>query len=611
MNKIKNFIEANKDMTVQIVDSVSYNQTDVITDIYRSINTKFENDTWKDGTSKTYFDLSKVMSTAIKMPTDLDTKDLGMHAENKEAVGMVSLVRGAVKNHLKNAGYNEKFNHVKDELIDFGHIILKKTKEGTETVDLRMIIRQADIMDIQKATPAEMHPYSWEEMLQRKHKYTKNGWKEVKILKEKMEKDGLTEFLVYEWWTQDEFDGQFTKGCIEYLDRSKYEPDDAKKREDWNPQVELRRYKTPWTIPIKNGAKKRRLEKEGYLIDGELPMYPYDEQRFVTVKGRWLGAGVYEITAPLREAYNQTMNNKLHYDEVYGKGLFLHTKGQGGKSLTQAALTALENSGVVELQNGAELSQLRLQSLTSDFIVSADKFFEFARQLLGLTAQGTGEELPASMSATSAMINQAKAKTLYDYVLEQQGLLWQRWFSNFELNDIMEDMDAQKWIKIEGNERDIREIIEPFAENYLNMKLKEQLPVMMATGQIDPQMQLKDEIIKDTKEELVSQILKKKSIFVEFTKKLVKNASFFMEFYVTAESFNKIERLKTLVQLKADAMVNPNSSLSVEAIEEEILDITGVGINRFKKDKDLELLPPLAPMKDVPQQQLPQITPPQ
>jgi hypothetical protein len=431
-------------------------------------------------------------------------------------------------------------------------------------------------------------------MLERKERW-KDNWDTIERLRLKMLGTSSNTFSVYEYWTIDEFDGQVTKGFINYLDVQLLEPEDSDDSSVWQPQLELEREKTPYTVPVKNEKLKKELKKQKFLIDDEMPVYPYSEQRLFEIKGRWNGAGVYEITAPLRRAYNRTMNNKIHYDEIFGKGLFLHTKGMGGKALTQAALQALENSGVVELQNGASLEQMRLQSLTTDFIVSADKFFEFARQLLGLTAQGTGEELPASMSATSALINKQKSKTLYDYVIEQQDILWSNWFSEFELNDIMEDLTSKKWVKIEGNEQELREIITPFARNNINNEINKQTPALMAAAKLPPMPQIPQEDIDATEKEVVDDILENESVFVEFTKELVKQSQFYLEFYISGEGFNKIERLKTLTQLKSDAMVNPNSTLDVGAIEDEILDIVGVGISRFKKAPEAQLLPPLAP----------------
>lgn len=601
MSKFTNFLQTNEQMICRITSDVSYNISDVIRDDYRAINQQFKEDKFSDGTNKEYFNVSRVYATAIKAPTDIDTKDLGVHSEIKEALNAIGVIRGVLRHHLKVNDYGTLFNQVRDELIDFGHVILKKTKDGTRIVDLRNVIRPAHIMDIQKSGICEKHQYSYQDMLERKARWAEH-WEDIERLWEKMQVTGDNTFTVYEFWTIDEFDGQITKGFINYLDNQVAKPDEKSQEfQFWAPHIELEREKTPYTIPVTNEKQRKALEKQGFLIDGEMPMYPYDEQRFLEIKGRWKGAGVYEITAPIRRAYNKTLNDKLHYDDTYHKGLYVHTKGVGGKSLTQAALNALENSGVVDLQQGASLEQLRMNALTTDFILSADKFFEFGRQLLGLTAQGTGEELPASMSATSAAINQQRSKTLFDAVIEMQSLLWKRWFANFELSDILENLTYKKWVKIYGDENELREALEPFVTNYLYSEInkKQKNRELGRAGILTPTIAKED--LEATKNDIFDRIINKAGTFIEFTKELAKQSQYYLEFYVNNESFDKINKIQTLMSLKADALTNPNSGLNPAEIENELLDLLNLDPNRFKKDENMQLQPPVAPAPQVPQ----------
>lgn len=586
MNKTQIFLDENKDMEVTIVNGASYRIADVIDDCYRAVNGQFLTPDWSDGMKKEYFDVSRVMAVNIKDGTDIDTKNIGVQGENQEGIQASGLIREVIKNHLKVEDYATLFNDVRDELVDFGHVQLEKTSEGTRTVDLRNIIRPAHILDVQKSGQVIKHEMTYFDMLKKKDEWAA-GWDEIEALYEKMKATGKSTFLVYSHWCIDEFDGQTTKGCIVSLDRELLEPKEEHERAQWSPVFELARYKTPWTSVIHNEKLKQKLEKQGFLIDGEMPEYPFLDIRFVTVKGRWMGAGVYEITAPIRRAYNRTMNIKLRHDEIKTKGTFLHTKGLNGKSLTQEAINALESTGVVELQNGAKLEQLRIESLVYEFITTADKFFEFARQLLGLTAQGTGEDLPANMPATTAVINQNRANTLFDRVLEIQGNAWKVWFSKFELRDIMDNLTMKKWAKIQGNYDDIKEVLEPFVDNYLNMKLADSLPKNIPlAAQLGIKQQIPKEVLNEAKESLMQRLIKSNTAFVQLTKKIVQQADFFMEFYITNESFSKSARIQELQALRADALTNPASSLSPKKIEAEILNNIDLDMKRFEKSKE-------------------------
>ena len=582
MSRTTAFLDENQDMQVTIVPGAYYNIGNVISDVFRAVNSQFLTSTWSDGMPKEFFDVSKVMAINIKHGTDLDTKDISIEAENQQAIGVVGVLKPIIQNHLKVEDYASLLNSVRDELVDFGHVILKKTSEGTETVDLRNVVRPAHILDVQKGGLIEKHEWTYSDMLQRKSKFDK--WEEVETLWEKMKTQGLSTFQVYEHWLIDDFDGQVTKGVIMSLDREIMKPEDGSEPSDWDTTVELSRTKTPYTKPIADIQKKKELEKSGFLIDGEEPLYPYEDIRFVTVKGRWLGAGVYEITAPVRRAYNRTLNVKLRYDEIQTKGTFLHTKGINGKSLTQEAINALESTGVVDLQNGAQLEQLKIQSLTNEFINSADKFFEFARQLLGLTAQGTGEDLPANMPATTAVINDNRAKTLFDSILETQGIAWRNWFSDFELDDILDNLSAKKWAKIQGSEEDLIEVITPFAIKYL--KMDQRFQNMVSLGRELKIMEAVQPAIDKVQKELVKDNIMNGTAFVSFKKSFLKNAQFFIDFVITNEASDKQAEIVEMQALHDKALINPASSLSPAKLEEGILNKINQDAKRFKKTKE-------------------------
>jgi len=582
MSRTTAFLDENQDMQVTIVPGAYYNIGNVISDVFRAVNSQFLTSTWSDGMPKEFFDVSKVMAINIKHGTDLDTKDISIEAENQQAIGVVGVLKPIIQNHLKVEDYASLLNSVRDELVDFGHVILKKTSEGTETVDLRNVVRPAHILDVQKGGLIEKHEWTYSDMLQRKSKFDK--WEEVETLWEKMKTQGLSTFQVYEHWLIDDFDGQVTKGVIMSLDREIMKPEEGSEPSDWDTTVELSRTKTPYTKPIADIQKKKELEKSGFLIDGEEPLYPYEDIRFVTVKGRWLGAGVYEITAPVRRAYNRTLNVKLRYDEIQTKGTFLHTKGINGKSLTQEAINALESTGVVDLQNGAQLEQLRIQSLTNEFINSADKFFEFARQLLGLTAQGTGEDLPANMPATTAVINDKRAKTLFDSILETQGIAWRNWFSDFELDDILDNLSAKKWAKIQGSEEDLIEVITPFAIKYL--KMDQRFQNMVSLGRELKIMEAVQPAVDKVQKELVKDNIMNGTAFVSFKKSFLKNAQFFIDFVITNEASDKQAEMANLELMKQSALTNPASGLSPKKIEAEQLSKMSLDIKRFEKSEE-------------------------
>ncbi len=581
---IQQYISLYKDGTVQITKDISYNLTDVIEDNYLAINAKFKDPLFSDGVEKEYFDPERVMSTRLKASTDIDTKDAQIHAENELTIKLSPLLRGLFRYRLKTEDYGTLFNDVRDELIDQGHVIIKKVENKTEIVDLRNVIRPPHILDIQKGGVVERTYLTWDEVLANKKDWKEN-WADIEALKEKMKQEHKHLFTVYEHWTMDDFKvekkDKFTKGCIKYLDRSLMSPEQDN---DWNPYLELDRFASPFKEKVRSKSRLKKLREQGYIgkNEEEEPIYPYEEARFITLRGRWLGAGVYEILRPIGKAYRRNMNNKIRFDEINHKGISVHTRGDvKGKGLTQEALQALQYGGVVGIKAGERLERLNFGSLIGEFLASADKFMELARMELGITVTATGEEVPANMPATTSAINQNIAKTTYDVIIEAQSLLWKRYFSKFELASMLEDITLEDWSKIEGDQIELEELEEPFIENLIN----ESIPKAVEAGTFVPQSSaLPPEEMGRVKEAVKIKRREMQGVrFAQVKNDIIKDADFFIEFYVNNESFDRINKIRELQILKQEAIANPTSSLSAERLEEEILDLMNLSSKRFKK----------------------------
>jgi len=619
--KINDYITNYQNGTVQISSGVSYKLKDVIDDNFLSVNAMFSEPNFSDGTEKEYFDIGRILSVRLKASTDIDTKDIQMVADNSPAVGISNLLKGAIRHQLKVQDWGEKFNQVRDELVDMGHVIVKKVNNETKIVDLRNVVRPPHVMDIQESGICERVFMTWDEVLANKNNW-KAHWDDIETLKEKLEKENKTYFTVYELWTMDDFEvnggKKFTKGCIVYLDRSLLEEDSDNSVDSWSPYIELERYATPEKEKIRSKKQLKQLREQGYIgkNEDEEPIYPYDEQRFITLQGRWMGVGVMEVCRPLQKAYNRNMNNKMRFDELNHKGVTVlnRTAVGKGKSLTQDALNSLEYGGVVAIKNDETLQRLNFGNLIGEFLQTADKLYELARMMVGVTAQGTGEQLPASMPAPTAVINQQVAKTTYDVVIEQQSLLWARYFRKFELKSILDDITLEEWAKIEGDPRDLEELEESYIDNLAKDRITKALQnnpeaknyILREYGW---RSDFPEEELERIKEAIRQDRNKMGGIrFAQMKKDVIKDAEFNIAFYVNNESFDKISKIKELMYLRQEALVNPNSSLSAEQLEEAILDLMNLSGKRFKKtEKEKQALIEAMQQQQASQQQAPEV----
>lgn len=612
---ITSFISNYSQGTVVLSPGVSYSILDVVNDNYRRFNRKFESPYFADGTEKIYYPLSYIMARTLFENTDIDTKDLQLHSETFEGSDLVALLKPAVKQYLKDTDYGETLNLMRQDLINMGHLITKEVDNETKIVDLRNIIRPPHMMDIQDGSVAERILMTYEDLLSHKDEWT-DHWEDIEEMyslmcgnfttKEVGEGLGAklvlttpsgktydssalfgqetTYFVTYEYWTRDVFkvNGKdiITKGCIRYLDRSILHPHDDGDAVGWTPNVELERFASPYSEHVVSKRKREALRKQGQLTkNDEVRIYPYEEQRLITIPGRWMGVGIYEITSGAEEQFNEILNNKRRMDQLQHKGIYVHRLPSNGESsgLTQEFITSLTTGAVLTVEQDEDFQRLNLGSMVQDFILSADKVFELARQISGVTAQGTGEDLPASTTATIGVINQQKAKTTFDIVVEQQSLFLRRLFTKFKLKSIIEDLSLGEWINIVGDPMELNTIEDVYVKNYVYSKVQER----MESGQLVMPGDV-EKLVEAVKQERARRGFRP----VQFSKEVLKNIRMKVEFVITNESFDKLNRVRELQQAIQNAIMDPNNTLSITRMQEEVLDLLNLSGRKYRMTEE-------------------------
>ncbi|MFA6295522.1 MAG: hypothetical protein WC666_03845 [Candidatus Paceibacterota bacterium] len=578
--EFRTYIDQYQEGIVQITPQVSYSLRKVIENNVRLMNGQFEEPYYDDGTRKLFYNIGYIMASTIYKNTDLDTKDIGIRSLTPTSMELIGLYRAAVKANMKNLGYDQFMNDSRWELINQGHVISKEVKGESKLLNLQNIIRPAYSEDIQKDGIMECTLLTWDDMLQHKEDWADN-WDMIEELYGRMQSDGIFYFKVYEWWKMDKFmvngKEQLTKGCVKYIDSTLLT--NTLKNEQpstWQADYELERFATVTTRPIYDKIKKKNLKKQGYLINDEEPIFPYEEQHFIKIRGRWMGMGVYELMAGVQEQYNEIMNTKRRYDELNHKGIIVHKQPSFGeqRTLTQEFIENLSTGAVIDVSGDEDLQRLDMGNLTIDFLTSADKVFEFARQLTGITAQGTGETLPSSTPATIGVINQQNSKTTFDVLIEQQGIYFKNVFENFKLKQIIEHMDAQEWTSIMGSPEDLNELEELFIENLAYERISAAV--------------MRGEYVKDEEVDMLVEAIRMErqkqggNRFAEIKKQMVKNIPVSVEFYITNESFDKNIKVQNMLQM----LNNPLYTGSRTRLEEEILDLLELSGRRYKKTDD-------------------------
>jgi hypothetical protein len=564
--KVSDFISRNSNGTVYITDKVSYNLKDIIEDNHRLYNSQYEQPLDNTGLEKIFFNIGWIMYRTVFYSSDIDQKDLQMRATNPNAVGGVALVRMAVENYLSRIHFGKTMDEIRAYMIAHGTAITKVAHGEPMLVDLRNVIRPPHIENIQDSGVCERVYYSYEEMMEltvddAAKEYIHEMW-------ERMQKENIYMFPVYEFWHQFEINGKLQKGCQRWLDCEMLMAENQQTNQTmWEPYCFLDEFKTPY--------KKRRTSRAMTKKFGEYEdIYPYMQMNFIDVPGRWLGFGTFELLKGLQVYYNEKWHLYRKKDILDLRGIFKHQKGVSNASLEQRFLDAMETGAFIDLEQDENIERLIIDMKTGEFVASIDKIMELARQIIGVTAQGIGQDMPSTTTATVGILNQKSQQTTYDYVIERCSHGFTALFEDFYMATILEEISEEEMFQIVGDPSELRELDNHFIENQVNTMAHE---FKMQNG-FYPQAELVDSWRDEmkSKQETFGDMR-----FAELKKDVIEAIPFTIQFYVNNERFDKGVMIQNLTNLKQSGTFTG----SMEKLDEAILDLIGLSGRQFRKTK--------------------------
>lgn len=570
--KIADYIAYYADGQVEVSPGVTYNLTDIINKSHRLLHAKFETATREGDFDPIFYRIAWVVHRTIVMASDIDLKDLNMYAMNPNAIPLIGLTKMGVRSHLLRTYFGKFVDKVLSEMSWFGTSITKRVNGQVETVDLRNIVRAPHIKDIQESGLAERQFLTLDEVRAKSW----GNMDEVKEMFELLEKDGEHLLPIIEWWTFDDElyeEGhpkykklkKYHKVCKVYLDRSNNVPTSSKEAAEWDPFIELDCFITP--------EKKRRTSSKLREKLGEYEeMFPYEQADFFDAPGRWLSFGCGELLSGLQEHYNEKNNLYRKKDILDLRGIFVHKYTNNSNSLTQDYLDNLDTGTVLSMSTEEDFQRLVVDMKTSEFIATTDKLYELARLIMGISAQGTGEDLPSSVSATASVINNQSQQTTYDFVRERMHHYLVKLFMDGYFDDIIGEMTEEDMVVVLGDPREFEEIDKYFINNLVNYKVLQ--------WKEDTGMYPTEEEVTALKEKLAMDIKGHGNMrFAELKKELIGKAGYIIEFAVNNEGFDVGRKVQNLLQLKND----PSFTGSREAIDAEIMQLMNMNPNMYRK----------------------------
>ena len=391
--KVSNFITEHEEGRVQVSSDISYSTKETINDIYRLYNGFFKVKTDSSGLEKVMLNIAWIVYRTLFYGSDVDTKDMQMRSLNGYGTKILSILRMATVSHLNRSGFGDFIDDVRSDLAVFGSVLIKIVDGKPTTVDLRNAVIPPHESDVQKTGLAERQLWTFDECLARKDEW--KNWKMVEELFKSLEKNGgIPQVKIVEFWNKKIEAGEEKKVCTRYIDLSDVDTKTFDEPSSWETHVELEEFDSP--------HKRRR--QTAYLRKkyGEYEqLYPYIYFQFIKVKGRGLGKGVFEMLFGVNGLYQEVWHNGRKLLNLSLKGIFVHKVAAGERSLEQQFLNNLDTGAAVQIGTDEDLTRLGIDPQGSSVLSITDKLFEIARQIVGITAQGAGQDMPVSYTHLS------------------------------------------------------------------------------------------------------------------------------------------------------------------------------------------------------------------
>jgi hypothetical protein len=232
-----------------------------------------------------------------------------------------------------------------------------------------------------------------------------------------------------------------------------------------------------------------------------------------------------------------------------------------------------------------DLQRLIIDTKSVEYINNVDKLYELMRLVMGVTAQGTGEELPASTSASGIKANFATQQTTYDFVRERMHHFLTALFQNGYFEDIIDEIDEQEMVAIIGDPKELAELDRDFIENVVrqnSVKRYKEMEKLKGDVTWAEVQQLEDLEQAEIDDAMVRFAQNGDTRWAEIKKSIMKSVPHTVEFYVNSEGFDKQSKIENYQKMLAD----PTFTGSRKAVEDAIYDLMGENPRQFDKTEE-------------------------
>lgn len=548
--------EARRYLTQEVVDEVKkYEQeqfwiTDKIALNMREAVKQFRKNYWGiydkptdevTGKEKMWVPLTQMLVDAVRKGVNFGPKDVRFRSNKTAFSHFTYLVRGFVHRWLS----RNYFNHAIDQAVFTaavdGTAVWKTYRDGkniiTKDVDLLNVYIDPTTDSIQEAyrfteripmTESEVRGMDWENI-------------DAFVTEDELEKegDGAAKIQgeygdVYESW------GKFNKAMV-LSAAGLGEIED--KGEEIEAHIVISGIDTG-TVVFHLAEENKETDNNGNIIK------PYEELWFVKVPGRWYGKGIAETTLSLQEWINLVVNIRIKKNTLAQLGLI---KIRRGSKVTQQMLQNLVSKGVIEVANMDDIDNMRVDESGESSYRDEETARRWAQDVTAVFDASLGD-MPASTSATGAVIQDRQQRSAYQLIAESVEYFVQRWLDRHFLKKIPVIASRSEVITLFNDFDDIKKVRENIVATMAMNELKKS-SVVPSDEEIDAAMRRAERKLEDQKD-----------LFIDLVEDIITDG-LATEVFMTNAEIDVAVTVRNLLELRNGMTPDAANEMTAQALD--------------------------------------------
>lgn len=536
---------------VEIVDGYTFNQYNNIKKIHKYYNSHYQDGDYEtiNGITrkKVFWNIGKRRATIASKQIDIDTKDFLLISENPATEWNVHLLEKELKAWMKREKYAKVLNQISDELPIYGSVVLRKTKDGAELIDLRKFFCEQSALNLQKSRykiiKHDMTPEAMREM--------DGAWDNVQ---EAIEKFAISSTKSYE--ASGQVNVEHTTPLIEVYERfaevpaSYFENDgtlvgDGSKSDDDFVYGRFIVSGVDNTMLADANNPQSMIHAPGLILFSEQIKKkddPFKECHYRKTKGRWQGIGVIEDLFEDQRLLNKNKDQEDKAEELASLILFQTASDMAAKNV----LTDVDNGEI--LKAPAPFSRLDNQNHALADMQKRAESIEHHADLDTFNAdQLGGAEQPASATLGAVKLQAQTASSVFDYMKEDYGIFLNEFVNDLVMPDLEKEIMEQHAFRYAGDMMEMAKIRETAVKGYIRQQvLSGKMPV--------PTKEEEDYLVK----EWVGAYAKQGShMWVDIEKDFFKNLDYELSLEITGEGRDVQAWLNNLMTVFKLISANP------------------------------------------------------